>query len=150
MAEIPTQVVTAAEILEWEQTKAELDRLKSKEMLLRTRIFKGFFPNPVEGTNKFPLANHYELKATHVINRSVDIGAFTNMRPLFTENGLRVDDLVKFKPELAKAEYNKLTEEEKHLFDRCLIIKPGSPSLEIFLPAKYKNATVAPGGQENL
>lgn len=140
MSEIPPNVVTVQDILEWEKAKDELTRVKNREMLLRTKIFKGMFPSPVEGTNKVPLANGYELKGGYVINRSVELGAFTSMRPLFQEKGFRVDDLVKFKPELVKSEYNKLTQEEQHFFDQCLVIKEGSPTLEIFLPAKAKKA----------
>jgi hypothetical protein len=37
-------------------------------------------------------------------------------------------------------EYRTLPEEQHQLFDQCLIVKPGSPALEIVLPAKAKKA----------
>jgi len=138
MAEIPTNVVTAQDLLEWDEAKKQLALLKNKEMMLRQKIFKAYFPTPKEGTNKAPLANGWELKGGYVLNRAVELGAFTNMRDQFLSAGLRVDDLVKFSPELVKSAYNKLTAEEQNLFDRCLVIKEGSPTLEIVLPAKNR------------
>jgi hypothetical protein len=53
---------------------------------------------------------------------------------------LHIDKLVKWKPEVAITEYRKLTEEERNRFDQCLVIKPGSPSLEIVIPKRAKPA----------
>lgn len=143
MTPIPPQppvVITAEDLRVWDEMKNQLALLRNQEMALRKRIFGALFPNPVEGTNKHPLANGWELKATHTIDRQVDTAAFTSMRELFVKEGLPADTLVRWKAELAKAEYNKLTQEEQFKFDRCMVIKPGSPSMEIVLPAKARKA----------
>lgn len=138
MVAIPQDTITQQDLVEWDVARQELAKLKLKEMMLRQRIFKGFFPVPVEGTNTHPLAQGWVLKGVYSLNRAVDIGAFTSMRDLFQQQGLRPDVLVKFTPELVKSEYSKLTKEEQNLFDRCLLIKEGSPTLKIELPAKNR------------
>ena len=145
MVELPKNDVTAADLVEWFRAKEELGRLKSKEALLRSKIFKGYFPVPEEGTNKAPLndGTGAEIKATHVINRSVDIGSLDALKSLVVAPGsnlprFKFDELIKWKPELSISEYRKLTEEERHAFDQCLVIKPGSPQLEISIPKRAK------------
>jgi hypothetical protein len=76
------------------------------------------------------------LKGGHVINRSVDEAALLVLASTFAEKKLPVDKLIKRKPELVIGEYRKLTKEEQLLFDQALVIKPGTPSLEVVLPAK--------------
>lgn len=136
MTEIPPNVVTQADLDEWFRLTEELKKVKAKEMLLRLKIFKGYFPAPREGTNKAPLADGYQLTGTHVVNRDVDEGALSVLGKDFTAAGLRPDLLIKWKPSLVKSGYNTLTDEQKHLFDQALIVKPGSPSLEITKPKK--------------
>lgn len=152
MVEIPQNQVTQEDLAAWYQMSQELRTLKAKESLLRKKIFGSAFPDPKEGTNNYDLADGYVLKGQHVLNRDVDIGALDALKPKLREEGVNPDNLVKYKPELKKAEYNKLTQEQKQLFDQCLIIKPGSPSLEIVLPAKNraKQEAAGPKGQENL
>lgn len=138
MVEIPQNHVTQADLAEWYKMTQDLRNLKAKESLLRKKIFGSAFPDPKEGTNNYDLPDGYVLKGQHVLNRDIDIGALDALKPKLREEGMNPDNLVKYKPELKKAEYNKLTEEQKKLFDQCLIIKPGSPSLEIVLPAKNR------------
>lgn len=138
MVEIPQNQVTQADLAEWYKMAQDLRNLKAKESLLRKKIFGSAFPDPKEGTNNYDLPDGYVLKGQHVLNRDIDIGALDALKPKLREEGMNPDNLVKYKPELKKAEYNKLTEEQKKLFDQCLIIKPGSPSLEIVLPAKNR------------
>jgi hypothetical protein len=145
MVSIPDDVVTAADLAEWYQLKAELGRIKSKEALLRSRIFKFYFPVPTEGTNSADIndGTGAVVKGTHVINRSVDIGALDALKEQQKVEGsnapkINLDELVKWKPEVSISAYRELTEEEQHFFDQCLIIKPGSPQLEITIPKRAK------------
>ena len=136
MVELPKDEFKQSDLEEWYRLKAELAAVKAKEMLLRTKIFKACFPAPKEGTNNYDLPDGYVLKAQYALNRDVDLAAFTVLKPVFMEHGIAADKLVRYKAELAKAEYNKLTEEERNIVDQMLVIKPGSPALEIVLPKK--------------
>jgi len=143
MVEIPEDVVTPADLAEWYKIKAQLGKLKSAEALMRTRIFKFFFKAPKEGTNKVDIndGTGAQLKADHTINRSVDIGSLEALRDQQKVEGynghkLNFDELVKWKPEVSITAYRQLTDEERNLFDQCLIIKPGSPQMEIVIPKR--------------
>lgn len=140
MVEIPENEVTQADLAEWYKMQEELKKLRSKEMLLRQKIFKFFFPDPKEGTNSHNMADGYVLKGKYGLNRDIDPGAFQVLRDTFEGAGIRPDSLVQYKPFLVKREYNTLTEEQRRLFDQALIVKPGSPSLEIVLPKRRKEA----------
>lgn len=153
-ATIPENTVTQADLAEWYRLKQELGRIKSAEALLRGKIFHFFFTNPVEGTNTHELddGTGAVLKGGHVINRTVDPGALDALREeqarAFGEEAnsdsrpnvprVRVDDLIKWKPELVIGEYRKLTAEERNYFDQALVIKPGAPTVEIVIPKRAK------------
>lgn len=140
MTQLPEHVVTLDDLIEWDRLQQELKRVKTAEMVLRTKIFKSYFPTPAEGTNSAPLANGYVIKGTYVISREVDPGALQALGEQLLAAAIRADSLIAYKPSLVKREYNTLTAEQKHLFDQCLVVKPGAPSLEIVLPAKARKA----------
>ena len=114
---------------EWLQLKAELDAIKKKEADLRKMLFQGAFPNPVEGTNTATLEDGTIVKGTHKISRNIDEAALPAVLEKIPE-GIR-DSLVAYKPSLATSAYRKLTAEERKTFDQALIIKPGTPTLEV-------------------
>lgn len=148
MAELPVDALTAAEFFEWYKCQEELGKLKSKEAMLRQRVFRHMVPNPEEGTNSVELDTHplfagmqptgYVLKAAYKINREVDDGALTVLTTKLVEAKINIEKLIKRKPSLAVGEYRKLTKEEQQLFDQVLIVKPGAPDLDIVLPASRK------------
>lgn len=130
--------VSMQDLIEWDALQKELKLLKAKEMLIRKRLFALHFPTPTEGTNSVPLNAGWVLKGKYQIDRDVDVGALTTMAERLRAAKINVDKLVQYKPSLVLSEYRTLTAEEQHLFDQCLVVKPGSPSLEIVLPAKNK------------
>ena len=141
MAKIPENTVTQEDLNEWAAMSKQLGELKSKEMLLRMKIFKGLFIDPVEGTNSVPLGTEgWVIKAKYPINRKIDVALLTARAAELREAGIPVDSVVRTVPELAVAEYRKLSEDMQKLFDTVMDVKPGSPSLEIVLP---KRAQVA-------
>lgn len=135
--------VTEAELAQWYKMQEELAELKTAEALLRRRIYDQFFPNAVEGTNNHELddGTGAVLKAKRVVDRKVDEAALDAYKAASKEEGSNLpklpwNKLIRYKPELSKTEYNKLTEEERHACDGVLIIKDGSPQLEIVIPKK--------------
>lgn len=152
MVAIPPNECTLNDLFEWYKLQDQLKRVKASEMLLRQKLFKHHFRAPDEGTNTLELNPLLEaagippdgrvLKGGHVINREVDEASLKVLATQFQEAGIKVADLIKWKPSLAVGEYRELTKEQRALFDQCLIIKNGSPTLEVVLPAKRKT-TVA-------
>ena len=136
MTEIPDNPVTQNDLACWYKMHKDLKVLKAAEIALRKKIFTGCFPNPVEGTNNYELADDYILKCAYTLTREIDQGALDAIADKLREQKVTVEKLVAYKPALVKRAYNMLTEEQRTLFDQCLVIKPGSPSLDIILPAK--------------
>lgn len=137
--------VTAEDYARWYKMNEELTALKAAEAMLRQRIFKHCFPTPTEGEkdNKFPLNDGTGaiVQGTYVINRTVDEQQLDGLREAIAAEGsnlpqINLAKLIKWKPELVKAEYNKLTDEERNTMDQALVIKPGMPGLKIKIPAR--------------
>ena len=139
MTEVPG--ITQADLENWFKMQEQLTQLKAAESLLRKRIFQHYFTNPTEGVNNYPLADGFVLKGGHVINRKVLEPDLEALKEAIKAEGsnlpkLPIAKLVKWKPELVKSEYNKLSDDEKKVFDRALEIKPGSPTLDIVKPKR--------------
>lgn len=114
-----------------------LGELKAAELALRKELASKAFPTPVEGSgNKLPLTDGWILQMDYPINRKVDEALLLNLKPQLLEHGIPVDDLVRYKPDLATGAYRKLTDEQRAEFDAVLEIKPGTPALEVKLPKR--------------
>lgn len=144
MNTIPENEVTQQDLFLWYEMQEQLKKLKAAEMLLRQKIYKGKFPSAyagekgTEGTNSLDLGDGYVLKAKRTIDRKVDPGSLVAIRSKFEELNIVEGALFKYTPELILKTYRGLTEQQMHLIDQALIIKDGSPSLEIVLPAKNR------------
>jgi hypothetical protein len=139
MTAIPANVVTQKDLNQWSELQKQLGALKSAEMILRIKIFKGLFPTPVEGTNSIPLGTEgWVIKAKYPINRKPDVALLTARVAELRAAGIVVEDVIRNVPELATGEYRKLTEEQRNLLDQVMEVKPGSPALEIVLPKRAK------------
>jgi len=136
MSQIPENEVTMKDVEAWYVMQEQLRILKQNEMLMRMRIFKYFFPAPKEGTNNFDLPDGYQMKAVHPIERKVDEAALDSMKEKFKEEKVNTNKLIKWKPEVVIKEYRTLTDDQRHLFDQALIVKPGSPQVSIVLPKR--------------
>lgn len=141
--------VTPAELSKWYLLKKQLSEVKTAEALMRSRIAKFFFPTPDEGTNTHPLKDGTgaNLKMVHTIDRKVDEGELEALRealakaeedPTSNLHGMEFDfsKLIVWKPELKLAEYRKLTDAQRDVFDRILVVKPGMPQLDITIPKR--------------
>ena len=144
MSEIlPQPPATVDDLKRWDDLKKAIaaqmpTALILQEKELRARIVASFFPQPKEGTNAYPLANGYRLKYVNSIKRDVDPGEYQARQQEFTDAGIAFASMLVWKPNLDKKAYNTLTAEQQNVFDRCLIVKPESPQLEIELPAAAK------------
>lgn len=140
MTEVNT-AVTQADLERWYKMQEELSELKTAESLLRKRIFAHYFPNPKEGTNDFALGDGYVVKGGRVVNRKVLESEVEAYKERAKQEGSNLPKfnfakLIKYKPELVKSEYNKLTDEQRHAFDQVLEIKDGSPTLDVVKPKR--------------
>lgn len=137
--------VTMQELVEWEKMTRELAILKEKEMTLRKRVYRTFFKDPKEGTNTHQLGEGWLLKAQRKIDRKVDIGtlqALSAENALFWQHGINANELIDWKPELKIKAFKSLPEDKRKIFEQCLIIKDGSPQVDITLPARIAKAAL--------
>lgn len=130
--------VTMDEVALWYKMKEDLSKLKVAESLLRKRIFGHYFPAPEEGVNKFPLndGTGFVIKGTRKIDRKVDEALLSLKFQELRDKNINPDVFLKRTYELKVSEYRKFTDEEIKLVDQILIIKDGSPELEIVKPAR--------------
>lgn len=138
--------ITEADLSEWYKLQNDLAKLKARESQMRKVLFSHFFPKAEEGVNTYDLPEvngvPYELKGTRKIDRKVDEAVLKKMTEVsktdagevpseFDQLGVSADKLVRWKPELNVGEYRKLSDNVRAVVDKMLIIKDGSPSMEI-------------------
>lgn len=128
--------VTQNDLNDWYLLQKQLAAIKDQELVLRKKIFVAWFKSPKEGTNNLPLTDGWVLKAVYPVNRKVDVPKLSVKRQDLQDAGLKLDDLIKYKPEVSVTEYKKLTDEQRKLFDEILEISPGTPQMEIVLPKR--------------
>jgi hypothetical protein len=142
MVLIPEREVTLEHLKEWYTLKQQLEELRNKEVVLRQFLFAGLFPEPKEGVNTHPIndGTGAVVKGTHVINRAVQLEPLEELKKSLEGNNnlpqLDLNKLIRWKPEVATKEYRTLSDEERHMFDQCLVIKPGMPGLDICIPKR--------------
>lgn len=121
----------------WEQVDLLRVLVQDTEVDMRLKLFSGAFANPKEGTNTHRLPDGRELKGQYKINRYIDEAALPATLATLRERGVaNTDALVKYKPELAKREWNALSAENKLAFSPAVIAKPGMPSFEVVTPKR--------------
>lgn len=129
-----------AKLQEWHQAvlaAQEAKKVVEAEQALRKEVMALFFPEPVEGTNKFELEAGWSLKATHKIERKVDEAALPAVLQQLREMGVNPDPLIRTKPDLDTKAYRSLVQtnpDAAHVFEQALTIKPGSPTVELVPP----------------
>jgi len=140
----PKQVKLA----EWYEALKAAEAAKlvvATEQALRKEVAELFFPTPSEGVNSTPLAEGWALKYTYKIDRKLDEAALPAVKAKLQEMEVNTDVLVVMKPSLDTKAYKALVTlnpEGAKIFEQAMIIKPGSPTLELVAPK-----TAAPSGQ---
>lgn len=121
----------------WEQIALLQAQIKEAELGMRLRLFQGAFANPKEGTNTHMLPDGRAIKGQFKVNRYIDEAALPVTLAALREHGVaNTDALVRYKPELAKSEWNTLSDEAKLMFSPAIVATPGTPSLEVVIPKK--------------
>lgn len=121
-------------IMMWTKAKAELAKIKAREIELRKSIANELFPNPDEGTNTHELGKGYKVKLVHKLNRTIDEATLASV--LARVPG--AEACIKNKPELVIKQFRNLTDDDRLIFEECLITKPGTPALELVIPKEVQ------------
>jgi hypothetical protein len=142
-----------AKIQEWQRLDAQLDQVKQAEMALRCEIVMALCDTAkLEGTETLELGNGWKIKAVKKQNYNLtnEFGETEKLLAAVGQiNPAIATGLVKWKPDMSLSTYKKelvplaaTTPELATLLAHALIIKPGSPSLEI-VPPKAADPAVA-------
>ena len=130
-------------LIEWTQAQAKLAEVKplvENEMRLRKQVMTEYFPTPVEGVNTCQLESGWEMKATYRIDRKIDEAALPAINTELWGMNVNPDRLVRAKLELDLTAYKSLVQinpQAAKVFEKAMISKPASPSLEL-KPPKVK------------
>ena len=132
---------TADQILqEWEVAATQLAILKADELRLRNEYVK-LVSNPTKesGTENIELGAGYKAKIVKKQNYNVNQDtvnvALDKMENDSPEGKVYADQVIKWKAELSKTQYDLMPEKYRKMIDACITITPGTPSLEIVAPA---------------
>lgn len=156
---IPKDELALEDLHEWWIAQRRLAEVKEDENRLRKKLFKHFFPMPREGTNIVEMPDGTRIKASHKIDRKpdvaqiealkkftvgemrtwltslgIDVSAHADEVPTVVALGIRLDNLFEYKPDLVTSEYRTLTAEQRAVFEMSLVIKDGSPQVELIPP----------------
>lgn len=114
--------------------KEQLDPLVAQERAIRKQIVDSFEQKQEGSKNEIGLANGYTLKMNYKLKREIDEPALKNLYKELEEANVPVEMLIKQKPQLELKIYRALTEQQKEVVDKALIIKEDSHSVEIIAP----------------
>ena len=125
----------AIEILAvWEKAAEFLRVYRNCEAQLRALVIQRYGDAAKDtGTETFELANGYKLKIRKSLTYSISDGEeFEAIRSEIPDDMQK--QLFKFKPELIKATYEKLTDLQKSALAPVVTIKPAATQIEIVAP----------------
>lgn len=125
---------TGQDVWNWKNLCDQIKPLQEQEMLLRRFLFKGYFPNNVEGTATTDLGAGWQLKGQGKVTRNVDQAVLSETSEELQKKGLPLGLLFTFSPKLVLKEYKKLTQEQKDLLSDVITEKAASPTLTLVPP----------------
>lgn len=114
--------------------KEQLDPLVAQERAIRKQIVDSFEHKSEGSKNELGLANGYTLKMNYKLKREIDEPALKNLYKELEEAAVPVDMLIKQKPHLELKIYRALSEDQKKVVDKALIIKEDTHTVEIIPP----------------
>lgn len=114
--------------------KEQLDPLVAQERAIRKQIVDAFEQKHEGSKNEIGLANGYTLKMNYKLKREIDEPALKNLYKELEEAKVPVEMLIKQKPQLELKIYRALTEEQREVVDKALVIKEDNHTVEIIPP----------------
>lgn len=125
-------------IMAWKANSETLKELKKIEMQQRKEIISRMFSDMKVGTNTVDLGGGYKLKTTHGFDHKLDEDALQLVLPeiekLGEEAKIELYLAVKYKANLVKAGYDKMSEEVRAIFDEAVVTREKSPTLSLVEP----------------
>lgn len=108
--------------------------LVEKERDIRKQVIAEFFPKPKEGSNLSEIDNGWHLKLNYPMKREIDEALVQAVRDTLEAADHSGDKVIVMRPKLDLKEYRGMPKKATDIIDRCIIMKPGSASLELVPP----------------
>jgi len=117
----------------WFSTKAQLDKLKAEEAVLRAETIAAYFGETgTKGTQKHPVSEKMQLSMSQTAKISVDKEAFEKHKVHMENKGLIGDEaVIRMKPEVSMTAYKYLSPQDKLTFADVFIHGLNSPVLSL-------------------
>lgn len=117
-------------VAELKELQAWLAVAQEREKHLRQFIAVRLVPLPKEGMNHVVMEG-LEATIEHKLYRKVNAELLARHEPMLTKAKMPLGELIRYQPDLVLRRYRQLTEGQQHMFDRVLVITPGTPVLKI-------------------
>lgn len=137
LARMPLTAAQDAKLRVWFEMKQMLERAKEAESKLRDELVTELFSADKDaGSEIIEIANGYALKATKKLDYKLNNknGEVEALIAIIGHDAVREMKLIRWEPKLSETAYKNADPQTQKLFDGCLTIKPGKPSLEIIEP----------------
>ena len=134
---INNEKLSFEQVLEmFHEATRKLAEYKELEMSLRKTIVDNYFDSEnLEGTENLDLGEGYKLKCVKKLNRSFVTKEESEIEKVLDKLPDEISSrIIKYKPELSVSEYKKLDDKNRKIFDKLIVTKEASPSLEIVAP----------------
>lgn len=128
----------------WVEAKAALAEGKKLEADLRKKVLAECFPEsqtgePVSGVSTLELGNDYRLKAdfklSYKLSNLDDVSKVLDViANTFDEGDFIAKKLVKYEPKLSLADYKKLPDNIRSVFDEVLTVTQAAPTVTFVEP----------------
>jgi hypothetical protein len=125
-------------VVKWADAKRALKDAEAYELQLRLSIVHTFFdPEKTEGGETREMDDGRKIAATKILNRTIDPALLQTLTPELRDQGIPLDIVIRYKPEIVIGEYRKLDEKQRMFLDQILTIKDGTPQLEMRTPKNW-------------
>lgn len=131
-------------IVDWQDKARRAAALKEEELIARNKVVAFLFEETTDkkGTENIDLGSGYKLKLTFAQNHSVPSAnggeavkaVMAQLTALGDDGKFIADRLFRWKPELAKTEYENLAPSMKRIVNKVVTTKAAQPTLEIVAP----------------
>lgn len=124
----------------WIEAQTALAKAKETEGALRIEVIRRRFQDQSVGTKNIELGNGYKLKSVFKLNTRLKTEdecvekMLTKLENSGPEGAFIAQRLIKWKPDLVKAEYDALPAKFRKMVDEIVITSPATPSLEFIEP----------------
>lgn len=135
-------------IVEWQRLKQQKEALEEQELIARNKVIAFYHEEITDlaGTENYDLSGGFKLKLTFAQRHSVPSAengkavkaVMEQLKGIGEDGAFIAERLFRWKPELSKSEYDRLSPSVKRIVSKVVTTKPAQPTVEIVAPKAPK------------